>query len=152
MTFTFDTSEAVEYFTKMAFRMVAYEPVFEKLKIKVRTGNAFNFAVQGSLYGGWTPLAPYTVQDRIKHGFGGPAPILVRDGSLMDSLTTLDGPPNVIGPESATFGTDISYAKFHQYGTHRMPKREIMPDPMALAPFAARLVLNQIVPDSGIVV
>ena len=148
MTFTFDTSEATEYFTKMALRMVAYQPVFEKLKVLIRSGNAANFMSQGGLYGGWAPLSPYTVADREKHGFP-PAPMMYRTGTLMDSLVSLEGPPNVIGPEEATFGTDVSYAEFHQYGTHNMAKRPLMPDLMELGPFAARLVRNHIVPDSS---
>lgn len=148
MTFTFDTSEAEEYFTKMALRMVAYEPVFEKLKVLVRAGNATNFMSQGGLYGGWAPLAPYTLVNREEHGFP-PAPMMYRTGTLIDSLVSLDGPPNVIGPESATFGTDVSYAEFHQYGTHKMPARQLMPDLMELGPFAARLVRNHIVPDGN---
>ena len=143
-----DATHAIGYFSKMALRMVAYEPVFEKLKVLVRAGNATNFMSQGGLYGGWAPLAPYTLVDREEHGFP-PAPMMYRTGTLIDSLVSLDGPPNVIGPESATFGTDVSYAKFHQYGTHKMPARQLMPDLMELGPFAARLVRSHIVPDGN---
>jgi hypothetical protein len=36
----------------------------------------------------------------------------------------------------ATFGTKVEYAKFHQYGTTKMPKRKVVYEPLG---FASRL-------------
>jgi phage gpG-like protein len=36
---------------------------------------------------------------------------------------------NKIEKLSATFGTDVEYAKFHQYGTTKMPARKIVFEP-----------------------
>jgi phage gpG-like protein len=54
-------------------------------------------------------------------------------GRLKDSLVRLDGPANKIRLMSAEFGTDVEYAKFHQYGTTRMAKRQIVYEPKGFA-------------------
>jgi phage gpG-like protein len=41
-------------------------------------------------------------------------------------LGNLRGAPNEINRTQANFGTNVKYAKFHQYGTTKMPKREIV--------------------------
>jgi phage gpG-like protein len=37
-----------------------------------------------------------------------------------------DSAVNVISKDTATFGTNVEYAKFHQYGTTKMPARKIV--------------------------
>jgi phage gpG-like protein len=37
-----------------------------------------------------------------------------------------DSSVNVIEKDTATFGTNVEYAKFHQYGTTKMAKRKIV--------------------------
>jgi len=41
----------------------------------------------------------------------------------------LRGNPNEIHAKRAVFGTDIEWAKFHQMGTSKMPKRQIIFEP-----------------------
>ena len=48
-------------------------------------------------------------------------------------MTSLDAPPNKIDIMEATFGTKVEYAKFHQYGTTRMPKRKVVYEPLGFA-------------------
>lgn len=68
----------------------------------------------------------------------------------MRSLTNLFGPPNDIDATSATFGTRVEYAKFHQYGTKYMPARKIVFEPRGfandLASKAATYVANGVGP------
>lgn len=79
----------------------------------------------GSGSGGWAPLAPATVRDRIRHGFPGDHPILHRTGALEASLTDphAAGAVERVAPDSLFVGTNVSYARFHQTGTRRMPRR-----------------------------
>ncbi len=51
----------------------------------------------------------------------------------MRSLTALFGPPNNVSGTEATFGTKVEYAKFHQYGTSKMPARKIVFEPVGFA-------------------
>jgi phage gpG-like protein len=60
-------------------------------------------------------------------------PIMQQTEKLFRDLTSLNGSPNEINATSATFGTRIEYAKFHQYGTTRMPKRQIVFEPPMFA-------------------
>lgn len=77
--------------------------------------------------GSWAPLAPSTVEQKAREGW--PPDILVRTGDLRDSLTDPARALEVHLVE-ATYGTDVSYAGYHQDGTDRMPARQVIPDPL----------------------
>lgn len=70
---------------------------------------------------GWAPLSPaYAATKR------GPQ-IMVESGDLRDALTGGSGYMEVITDNTAVFGTDIPYAKYHQYGTTTgLPARELI--------------------------
>jgi phage gpG-like protein len=76
------------------------------------------FAQQGP---GWAPLsADYAARKR-------PAgPILQRTRRLKDSLTARPFPIENLGPLEAGFGSDVEYGVYHQQGTPKMPKREVV--------------------------
>jgi hypothetical protein len=100
--------------------------------------------------GGWRPLARKTVQQRVRQGFPGPAPILRRTGELRRGLIR-GAPGNAFETHGA--GVRVGYgggaahspypgqkrgrasiadiAAFHQSGTSRLPARTILvlPDP-----------------------
>lgn len=63
---------------------------------------------------------------------------MVISKKLFNSLRNLNGPANRINDTTAEFGTDVEYAKFHQYGTNKMPKRQLVYEP---AGFASQLAL-----------
>lgn len=63
---------------------------------------------------------------------------MVISRKLFNSLRNLNGPANSIRLKQATFGTDVEYAKFHQYGTSKMPKRQLVYEPRG---FASRIAL-----------
>lgn len=79
--------------------------------------------------GKWAPLdAEYGAWKSVH--FPG-APTLVRSGGLFKSIETFS--ISEINRQSARFGTDAPVAKFHQYGTWSMPKREIIFEPPMFA-------------------
>jgi len=127
-----DVADTVIYLTKAEERADNLIPVWRWARQELERSNAANFAQNGLPSGGaWDPLDP-------KYGawkssrFPG-APTLVRTGKLFRSLTELRGLPNYIRKDSAAFGTNVEYAKFHQRGTFKMPKRQIIFEPPGFA-------------------
>lgn len=56
----------------------------------LRTEYTYAFARQGSSAGPWPRLAPATIADRARHGYG-PTPMLVRSGGYRATFTQLTG-------------------------------------------------------------
>ena len=79
------------------------------------------FAAQGP---GWAALSPEYAAWKAAHYPG--KPILQRTGALLGSLTGGAGFIREITDEAMTLGTRVGYARFHQRGTGRMPKREVI--------------------------
>lgn len=121
---------AIARFKGMAVRMDNMSPVLEWAKTTVTKAWQSNFAANGLLSGGWAPLDPeYFAWKTVR--FPG-APTLVRTGQLFRSL----GSDNVamgVKKNEAVIGTNLRYAKFHQYGTSKMPKRQIVFEPRGFA-------------------
>lgn len=117
-----DNRDALRRLSMMDLRASGFEPVFRYAKTRLQLANAENFATGGLPVGGWEPRR----QPK-------PWPLMNRTGRLMQSLTSLFGEPNDIRAKSATFGTKVEYAKFHQYGTSRMPARKIVFEPRDFA-------------------
>lgn len=105
-------------------------PAFEKMRDDLEELWSNNFLTNGLPSGGWKPLDARYASWKSYHFPG--MPPMIRTGKLFSSLTNLRGAPNEIKRTSATFGTSVKYAKFHQYGTTKMAKREIIfaPDVM----------------------
>lgn len=92
---------------------------------------AVNVVTEGGWFapgGAWAPLAPSTVSERERLGFGGPSPILVRTGQLAASLASRDAAGNVfeVTATSLLVGSEDRTAGYHQRGTRRMPRRPIV--------------------------
>lgn len=79
-----------------------------------------NFDQQGRIYGNWKPLAQSTREQRTRLGFGAARPILVRTGRLKKGFVTSST------STKAEISNTANYAKYHQFGTKRMPKRVIL--------------------------
>ena len=136
---TVDTSDARAALRRITKRMGDYRPVFKIARDYLEQANAENFATRGlrsgrkwAAYGNWTPEV------------GQPARLVGKTGNLMESLTNLRGAPNDMGRKKATFGTNIEYAEFHQYGTRNMPSRKIVFEPFEFSKTMARWVDNYI--------
>jgi phage gpG-like protein len=127
-----DAKRAIARLVAMKQRIHAFEPLFLYAKQILRLANAANFSANGLPSGSaWAPLSPEYRAWKALHFPG--APKMVRSGALFNSLVNLAGPENTIRPTSAEFGTNVEYAKFHQYGTTRMPRRKLVFDPIGFS-------------------
>ena len=115
----------------MALRAQAFNPVFVKAKAELHLANSSNFASNGLLVGGWSPLdAEYAAWKMSR--FPG-APPMIRTGRLFASLAGANASSFRMTNTSMSVGTTVEYAKFHQYGTTKMPKRKIVFEPAGFA-------------------
>lgn len=126
-----DAVKAILRLRMMKKRANDMRPVLWRAKQWLRFANEENFRQGGLPSGGWSPLDPQYAAWKKMHEPG--TSTMVRTGRLFRSLTTLAGPPNRIDVMDATFGTGIEYAKFHQYGTSKMPKRKVVYEPVGFA-------------------
>lgn len=132
-----DAKRAIARMIAMKQRTRAFQPLFLYAKKVLRLANAANFSANGLPSGAaWAPLSPDYRAWKALHFPG--APKMIRSGALFNSLVNLAGPENTIGPKSAEFGTNVEYAKFHQYGTTRMPQRKLVFDPIGFSQDLAR--------------
>ncbi len=102
-----------------------FEPVLEDFGRTLAAGEQQGFSSQGAFYGDeWAGLAPSTVKERFRQGYGPNAP-LVRTGKLADSI----GQTINLTPDSVQVGVDtadVPYANYLQGGTARMPARVLV--------------------------
>lgn len=118
-----DADDAIAGLSAMKARAEALQPVFEYARAQLMKANAENFALGGLPSGSkWKPRSQEY-----------PWPLMVRTGKLLASLSSLFGEPNQVDATEAVFGTKVEYAKFHQYGTTKMPKRQIVFEPRGFA-------------------
>lgn len=144
LDFEVDISAPMRDLKKMTDRADDQRPVLEHARDVLKLANERNFASNGLPVGGWAPLdAEYGSWKSAN--FPG-APPMVQTGRLFRELTSLRGPGNVIGQNTATFGTRLKYAKFHQYGTTKMAKRLIIFQPRGfaddLAEYSRRYIID----------
>lgn len=87
--------------------------------------NRINFATNGARWGRpWEPLAPRTLRNKARHGY--PRDILVRTHQLRDELTHRPFGVESIDAHGAKVGTNLDYARYHQRGTRRTPRRKLV--------------------------
>ena len=57
-----------------------------------------------------------------------PHPLLIKTGRLMDSLTNISDPDNIleVSDERIRFGTYVEYGIYHEEGTDRIPQRSFL--------------------------
>lgn len=110
-------------------RLNNMEPVFELAHDVFVAEEAQQFKTEGAyLQGGqeWAPLSPAYA----KRKPAPPAPfgILYRTGALYGGVTDESDPAHIkeIGPQRAVMGTSVSYGKYHQTGTPKMPQRKVI--------------------------
>lgn len=98
----------------------AGQPLRESAQILVDESKR-NFDTQGYIYGqAWKPLRPSTITQRRRKGLGA-RPILIVTGDLkrgakIESVTN----------KKAKVANRVPYAIYHQHGTRKMVKREIL--------------------------
>lgn len=96
----------------------------------IREGYATNFRRQGSAAGPWVRLAPATVAQRRRLGFG-PTPILVRKGTYLNTFTQSGDNDHIervkSGPDGVTYevGSSDKRASWLNEGTSTIPARPV---------------------------
>jgi len=97
----------------------------------VRLGFSENFVRQRAGDGSaWAPLAPATIRDRIRQGYG-PGPKLFRTGRLLRSYVEEFHSEHaqrfriLSSGYQMEYGSDTYYARFHESGTQSMPARPV---------------------------
>lgn len=134
-----DISEAQEILEDARERAADLRPVFRRAEKELSDIYTKHFSSNGS--GKWAPLdAEYGAWKSVN--FPG-RPTLVRSGNLFRSIEKFS--IRQIKKQSATFGVDAPVAKFHQYGTWSMPKREIIFEPPMFAKKLAKDISDYIV-------
>jgi phage gpG-like protein len=87
--------------------------------------NRLQWATNGARWGKpWEPLAPRTLANKRRYGY--PRDILVRTHDLRDEMTKRPFGVESFDHHGAVAGTNLPYARYHQRGTDRMPRRRIV--------------------------
>lgn len=128
-----DMADTMKTLEGMKARALNFIVPLEIARQRLAKANAANFMSGGAVSGGWKPREEPE-----------PWPILRKTGTLMESLSSLVGPPNRVEATEATFGTDVKYAKFHEFGTFEMPSREIVFEPSGFARQVAQDAVNHV--------
>lgn len=123
-----------------------FRNVFRWALMELERAHNENFSARGTLAGpAWQPLdSEYAAWKLDNYGANG---ILVREGDMRSSLSDWNsrGAIRDVGRKSATFGTDIGYAAFHQAGTRDMPQRKIVFVPRRFAFHMAEAAAERVV-------
>lgn len=97
-------------------------PAYEEIADRFASMELLLFATEGASGGApWAPLSPgyRTWKERNYPG----RPILVRTGDLRRDLTRRPFGIEVITTDTLRVGAKVPYARYHQTGTPRMPRR-----------------------------
>lgn len=96
----------------------------------VRREFAHSFSAQGNARP-WASLAQMTIIDRIRKGYPGISPILIRSGDFMRSWTERSHPDHVFDFNqqrdgwTIESGSEDERAQWHEQGTRFMPARPV---------------------------
>jgi phage gpG-like protein len=133
-----DKDQPIEALEKMEKAVKDLRPVFRKAEKDLSDIYTKHFTSNGS--GKWKPLdAQYGAWKSAN--YPGRA-TLVQSGNLFRTIKKFS--VREINKDNARFGTDAKVAKFHQYGTWSMPKREIIFEPPRFAKKLARDIAEHI--------
>lgn len=106
-------------------RAIHARPAFEKMGEKLLRHEKRLFASDGASGGPpWAPLAASTIAAKAARGQD--PRILRATGALHSSLTDKGDAANIFhaDDDGLEFGSRLAYARYHQHGTKRMPKRK----------------------------
>lgn len=92
----------------------------------------------------WAELKPRTVLQKRREGYTGDT--LIANMSLLRSLSDRPLGFERVTPHEVEAGTNLSYAKYHQYGTKWMPRRPLISaEQVAIEGAASSAVISWIV-------
>lgn len=118
-------SELAQRFRDMRARAGDLSPAWGEFLNWWADTNVEHFASRGRRWrSNWKPLAPSTVASKRREGLL--AEPLVASTALRGELTGRPLGMERIEASSVEAGTDIAYARFHQFGTRRMPARRLI--------------------------
>jgi phage gpG-like protein len=133
-----DKDEVEKALENMQEAVKDLRPVFRKAEKDLSDIYTKHFASNGN--GRWKPLdAEYGAWKSVNYPG---RPTLVQSGALFRTIKKFS--VREINKTSASFGTDAKVAKFHQYGTWSMPKREIIFEPPMFAKKLAEDIADHI--------
>lgn len=112
-----DTGDAVRKDAAMLASLGDLSPAMSKVAGVARDAIDSNFHTESDGTNAWHGLAPSTVADRVRKGYGGEHPILQRTGELMSTIDI------TAGSDAVTIAPQAEYAVYHQEGTSKMPAR-----------------------------
>lgn len=112
---------------KLISKLQFQKPISDGIKILKREATE-NFERQGGIYDGklfsakpWAKLANSTKKDRARQGYNPSRPILERTGKLKRGFKE-----NRTSQTEGSLENFVSYAKYHQFGTKKMPRRQVI--------------------------
>jgi len=133
--------DASEYLDDVKKRMKDLRPVWPRLHQSLKAYMIANFTAQGLPSGGWKPLDAEYGSWKVQNFPG--APILVQSGKLFQQVAKGPKLEGLMRGARFTFGGRV--ARFHQYGTEKMPARPILFAPERWIDEAAEEVVKYIV-------
>ena len=108
-------------FSKLNKFLENTDSIMQKVGSHLLKAYRLNFTSEGSRLGKpWKQLAPATVLDRSRQGFGGAHPILHRTGRMKRGFKAVIG-KNILRIENTT-----PYYRYHQIGGGHVPKRVML--------------------------
>jgi phage gpG-like protein len=125
-------SRSALHVAQLGERAANPRPAFERIAREMERNEQVYFRSRGA--GKWAPLSIETEAYKAAEGQGSVP--LVASGRLRDSLTRAR-----VTPHSVSIGTEVPYARFHQYGTRRMPAR---PPIMPASPRLSRMARDEV--------
>jgi phage gpG-like protein len=112
-------------FRELRDRAAHVAPIWRKVGDYFATVARRQFSSSGAYLGRpWAPLNPEYHAWKIAHGFD--RRTLRRTGALYRSWTSRPMGTERYGAQTARFGSNVSYAGFHQTGTRFMPARPVL--------------------------
>lgn len=122
-----DIKATVEGLQALLSKLRDLTPAWRNLLVYLRGATRQTFESLGGRIGeGWQPLStPYAQFKAVK--WPG-QPILRASDAMFRSLTVdgADGSVSDVTPQLLQYGTTTPYARYHQEGTPRMPKRKFL--------------------------
>lgn len=137
-----DNKNVTKIFRQLERKIADASSAMKKITEVVVDESQRNFGQQGALYQGggffrpggalanlgrattrgrsWQPLAVSTRRSRVRRGFPAARPILENTGDLKGGFKSR------FGKKFAEVWNKIDYAKYHQFGTDRMPARRVL--------------------------
>jgi phage gpG-like protein len=114
----FGDKEIARRFDRMITGVEDVTPAWNEMADDFARMEEERFASQGP---GWVGLSPAYAARKRPQG-----PILTRTRRLRSSLTRRPFPVEQLGPQEASFGSNVEYGIYHQQGTPKMPRRVVV--------------------------